>query len=294
MFFRSIFMENSSRILNNINLSASSNAMQSVVSWCRVITSAEENLNTSYHKHIVHELHYVYQGELRFQFGDSRKILGPGKYIFIPASVMHSIEDTAPFTQKLVLGFDIVTQNEVISETFNHARKPISRAESDAFHELAQALLYKFSVNEMTTSVSISLIVHTLLLEVVDSLAANSTARAKHLRQSEDAQRIDQMLSFINENVFNNITVVDVANAMNLSVRQTSRICKRLFACSINQLIIQARLRQICTLLTDTKYSIAEIAEIAGFVNPYSFSRHFSHYTGVTPSSYRKDYEMRR
>jgi AraC-like DNA-binding protein len=102
------------------------------------------------------------------------------------------------------------------------------------------------------------------------------------------------MLSFINENVFNNITVVDVANAMNLSVRQTSRICKRLFACSINQLIIQARLRQICTLLTDTKYSIAEIAEIAGFVNPYSFSRHFSHYTGVTPSSYRKDYEMRR
>lgn len=288
------FMEINSHLLNNMNLSASSNAMKSVVSWCRIITSEDENLSTSYHKHTVHELHYVYTGELQFQFDNLVQVCGSGEYIFIPAGIMHSIEHTAPFTQKLVLGFDISTENEVINETFSQTQKTIVHTETDTFHALAQALLHKFSASEMTTSVSISLIVHTLLLEVVDHIAKNSTAKTRHLQESEDAHRIDQMLSFINENVFNSISIGDVAAAMNLSTRQASRICQRLFACSINQLIIQSRLKQICNLLTDTKLSIAEISEIAGFANPYSFSRHFLHYTGVTPSSYRKDYEMHR
>ena len=130
------------------------------------------------------------------------------------------------------------------------------------------------------------------MLEAVDSLSEDSEIKAVQLRESEDCHRIDRILSFINENAFNNITVSDVANVLNLSVRQTTRICNQLFGCSVNQLIIQNRLKQICKLLADQKYSIAEISEMAGFATPYSFSRHFSHYTGVTPSSYRKNYEV--
>lgn len=278
--------------MNNMNLSTSSDAMDSTISWCRIVSSDEEVLSTNCHKHMIHELHYVYEGELQFEFDESILVCHPGEYIFIPSGNMHSIKDNASFTKKLVLGFDITSNVEIISTTFNNAQMPVAKEETQTFHELAQALMYKFSSRDLTTSVSIACIVHVLLLETVDSLAENSVSKARHLRESEDCQRIDQILSFINENVFNNITITDVANALNLSVRQASRICNRLFSCTINELIVRTRLRQICLLLTNSKYSIAEIAEIAGFANPYSFSRHFSHYTGVTPSAYRRNYEI--
>lgn len=279
-------------LVNNMNLSISSDAMRSMISWCRIISSDEEALSTNRHKHMIHELHYVYEGELQFEFDGNILECHSGEYIFIPAGIIHSIKDNAAFTQKLVLGFDIISSNDTISNSFNNAQVPIAKGETQTFHELAKALKYKFSSRDLMTSVSMACIVHTLLLETVDSLAENSVSKAKQLRESEDCQRIDKILSFINENAFNNITVTDVANALNLSVRQTSRICKRLFACTINQLIVQVRLKQICLLLTNSKYSIAEIAEVANFANPYSFSRYFSHYAGVTPSAYRKNYEI--
>lgn len=287
-------MDGKSRILNSMNLSTSSDAMRSIVSWCRIVSSEDELLSTGRHQHPIYELHYIYEGELSFQFDDSLLVCRPGEYVFIPSGVMHCIEDTADFTRKLVLGFDIASDNDIIRETFSGAKQPVAKCETPTFYELTQALLHKFAASDLTTSVSIACIVHTLLLETVDSLSTNSTSRAKHLRESVDSQRIDQMLSFINENVFNHITIADVAKALNMSVRQTSRICRHLFSCSINQLIVQARIKQICSLLADAKHSIADIAEMTGFANPYSFSRHFSHYTGVTPSSYRRDYEIRR
>lgn len=285
-------MKTEGSMVNNMDLSASSDAMKSIISWCRIVASNEEELSTNWHKHVVHELHYVYEGELQFWFDGNILTCHAGEYIFIPAGVMHSGKDTADFTKKLVLGFDIVSHIDVISKTFNDAEQPIVREETQVFHELTQALLHKFMSRDLITSVSMACMVHTVLLETVDSLSEDSEGKAMRLRESEVCQRMNQILSFINENAFNNITICDVANVLNLSVRQTSRICKQLFGCTVNNLIIENRLKQICRLLTDSKYSIAEIAEIAGFATPYSFSRHFSHYTGVTPSSYRKNYEV--
>ena len=281
-------------MLPSMNLSSASDAMRSNISWCRIISSEDEPLSTDRHKHTLHELHYVYEGELRFDFGGKTLTCGSNEYIFIPSGIMHTIEDTAPYTHKLVIGFEIISRNEIINKVFNQTHTPVAAMETRTFHELAQALMHKSSTSDLTTSVSIACIVHTLLLEIADSLAALTRNRAQRLRESEDGQRIDRMLSYINENVFNSITGDDVANAMGLSLRQTARICRRLFGSSLNQIIVQVRLKEICKLLTDSKYSIAEIAEIAGFASPYSFSRHFSHYTGVTPSFYRHNYEIRR
>ena len=58
-------MRRDGHVLNNMNLSSSSDAMRSIVSWCRIVASNEEELSTNWHKHVIHELHYVYEGELQ-------------------------------------------------------------------------------------------------------------------------------------------------------------------------------------------------------------------------------------
>ena len=286
----------SSSMLPSLNLSTSGEAMRAVVSWCRIRSSDAESLSTRPHKHTVHELHYVYEGELRFSFGSIYEPLscGKGEFIFIPSGVTHGIEDASSFTRKLVIGFEVTTKNELIDATFNNAPSPTSSRGTPAFHELARAVMNKSGTSDLTTSVSIGWIIHALLLEIVDALAINTKNRAQRLRDSEDGRRINQILTFIRENAFSGITVDDVAAHLGLSARQASRISRQLFDCSLNQLIVSIRIKEICTLLTDSKYSISDIAEIAGFSSPYSFSRHFSHYTGVTPGSYRRDFEIHR
>ena len=283
-------------MLPSLNLSSTSNAMRSDVSWCRICSTDEESLGRKQHKHAIHELHYVYEGELKFDFSNIFKPLTcqAGEYIFIPAGIAHSIEDPADYTRKLVIGFDITSDTDVIRQIFNEAKAPIALRETQVFHELSQALMYKSSTSNLITSLSVGCIVHTLLLEIVDSLDEKQNDRAKQLRGSEDSYRVDQILSYIKGNMFKNITINDIAVALGLGVRQTSRVCSRLFGCSLNQLIVQVRIKEICALLTNSKYSIAEIAEIAGFSSPYSFSRHFSHYTGVTPSAYRRNFEIQK
>ena len=280
----------------HMNLSYSGDAMRSSVSWCRTRASDEDSLNTRQHKHTVHELHYVCEGALRFDFSSAFPDVTcqAGEYIFIPAGIAHTIEDLAGFTKKLVIGFEIHSRSAAINETFNEVRAPMALRETPTFHALADALMLKSQATNVISSVSIACIVHTLLLELVDSVGENKKTQIKRLKQSEDSYRVNQIVTFITENVFNNITIGDVADALGLGVRQTSRVVQRLFGCSVNQLIVQTRLKEICALLTDSKYSIADIAEIAGFATPYSFSRHFSHYTGVTPSAYRKNYEIHR
>ncbi|MCD7735753.1 MAG: AraC family transcriptional regulator [Lachnospiraceae bacterium] len=282
------------RILYNMNFSSSSDVMRVTVSWCKIRFSEDEKLSTGRHMHTLHELHYIYEGELSFEFDNESLLCPQGSYAFIPPNISHKIAEVADRTKKLVIGFDVRSDNPIISAVFDNTSSPLICRETDAFHALAEAIICKFSSENILTSVSAAYLVHALLLEVVDSLSVENKHKAKIMRDSEDAYRIDLMLSFINENIFNNITIVDIADALHLSVRQTSRVCQHLFGCTINQLLTQVRLKEICHMLADSQYSIAEIAEISGFASPGSFSRHFSRYAGVTPSSYRRNYELQK
>lgn len=78
--------------------------MRSIVSWCRIVASNEEELSTNWHKHDNSRLHYVYEGELQFWFDGNIISCCAGSYIFIPSGIMHSIKDSSPQYKKTGFG----------------------------------------------------------------------------------------------------------------------------------------------------------------------------------------------
>ena len=50
------------------------------------------------------------------------------------------------------------------------------------------------------------------------------------------------------------------------------------------------RMRHAKHLLLNYSYSITQISEMCGYSNPYYFTNTFHHYTGMSPSEYRKHY----
>jgi len=66
------------------------------------------------------------------------------------------------------------------------------------------------------------------------------------------------------------------------------RIFRKYLGVSPQQFIIDARMRQARSLLTESNYSIAEIAKLCGYNDVYFFSRHFKLQNGMNPSHFRQ------
>jgi AraC-like DNA-binding protein len=85
----------------------------------------------------------------------------------------------------------------------------------------------------------------------------------------------------------------DLAEALNLSTRSLHRQLQKEGA-SLRQLKESARMERAKQLLTRTTQSIKRVAFAVGFCSEKSFSRAFHHWTGETPSGFRKQVKSAR
>lgn len=82
-------------------------------------------------------------------------------------------------------------------------------------------------------------------------------------------------------------SVPEMSQIAHLSASRFSALYSSLFGVSPLEDLIESRLRQARALLTQTTYSIEQIAEMCGFASPAHFSRVFRARIGGSPSRYR-------
>jgi len=99
---------------------------------------------------------------------------------------------------------------------------------------------------------------------------------------------LEIMVSFLVSNYSNrDMNVKQIAESMNVSVRQLQRKIKSITGYSPMDLLRIFRLRQSALLLLRHN-SIAEVSEACGFMSPNYFCTCFKDYYQVTPSNYQK------
>ncbi|NQZ58905.1 MAG: AraC family transcriptional regulator [Lentisphaeraceae bacterium] len=85
-----------------------------------------------------------------------------------------------------------------------------------------------------------------------------------------------------------NIAVQELADKVNLSVRQFQRKFKERFHLNVREYIIRLRLQKACDLLKNTDKSMVDIAGETGFYDQSSFTRQFKAHIAKSPLKYRK------
>lgn len=104
---------------------------------------------------------------------------------------------------------------------------------------------------------------------------------------SNDAEFIAKLKGIIDENLDNPELSVDViADAFSMSRATFYRKMKGLTSVSPNEFIKICRLKKGAALLSQKKYSVAEVAYMVGFNSPSYFSHCFSAQFGVSPKDY--------
>jgi AraC-like DNA-binding protein len=98
---------------------------------------------------------------------------------------------------------------------------------------------------------------------------------------------INQVLSYIQQNLAGNLREVDVAALSGMSVSAFTRFFKRHTGCTFVQYQNRLRLNEACELLMCTSLGVTDICYRVGFNNVSNFNRQFLAQKGIPPSKFR-------
>lgn len=109
-----------------------------------------------------------------------------------------------------------------------------------------------------------------------------------------DAQRINDIISYIHGNFKHQISLNDLAERMYLSPAYISRYIKKKLGKNLGEYLTDIRLDFAVRELEGTDKTIARIALDNGFPNVSSFNKAFKEHYQVTPKSYQENYMAAR
>jgi two-component system response regulator YesN len=159
----------------------------------------------------------------------------------------------------------------------------VARAVIDAGASSAQIL--DLSQKQVMTLASLSSVTSArtwLLNSLTELMAAIEPA-------SQQKSPVQQAIEYIHANLHRpDITVKDVAGAVNLSPSHLAYLLKAKLGVSYVKYLTLVRIEQAKKLLCLTDLSISTVAEMVGYQNLTNFYRLFQRETNVTPAAYRR------
>lgn len=110
---------------------------------------------------------------------------------------------------------------------------------------------------------------------------------------SRNYHKIKKSLDFIDKNYFRRyIDVSELADICDISISQYNRIFRSLFNTSPVKYMNELRIEKAKKLLTETQYSVLNIAQMCGFSDSYYFSKIFKEHTCWSPLKYRSSHSQ--
>lgn len=103
----------------------------------------------------------------------------------------------------------------------------------------------------------------------------------------EIPEQMKRSLTFLQEHFTEELTVTQLSSMEFLSPSRYRTIFRGVMQQSPQEYIIHLRLNMACSLLSNTKHSISEVAQAVGYADPRYFARLFRKMYGMTPTEYR-------
>lgn len=228
------------------------------------------------------KLYYVSKGELVMKLYGSTMIVREGDMMLIPANTVHSCCLTE--SRYAELAWCHFTLNSGQEDYFkNYEIPPLLHVEDrDTVSSLFQLL---FSTHTMEESRR-KLISTTAICSLVDYYFLHSPI----IKYDTEADRIRQVITYIDEHYTENITVQQLAQLANYSESHLSKRFHDVTGMPPMRYLSNVRIKQAKLLLQFSDEPVCEIMERCGFMDAAYFSRVFKKVIGYSPQVFRKLY----
>ena len=253
-----------------------------------------------WHCHPEIEITYVKEGSMHYRINNRSFHLKEGDIIFCNSNALHSgemenQEDCSyipiTFDPKLIYGFfqstictryvDPVIQNLAVCAVHIDYCEKWHETFRDRMLEVISLDKKKPDFYELDISIRMQLLWR-LLVEHLPHQPVSTTS------DFTEYERIRRILSYIEQNYMNQITLDDISEHIHLCESECTRLFKRHMNTTLFSFLQEYRIERSLEYL-NTKESISSIAEKTGFSDSNYYSKVFSKIKGCSPREYRKN-----
>lgn len=125
-----------------------------------------------------------------------------------------------------------------------------------------------------------------LLGTIIEKLHAG-----KESIKSRENALIKTIVTYVDENLFSDISIEQIAENLNISYYYMCHVFKEKYGMTVNEFRNQKRLEKAMKLLASENEKISNVAIACGFNNVSYFTEAFRKITGVSPTAFRTKYK---
>lgn len=253
------------------------------------------------HWHSEAQFSYVTKGIVRFRAAGQEYSIGQGEGIFFNCNCIHEAVSDVPgdesrylcikFAPSLIYGqASSRIRSRYIDPIIYSSQLQAVPLQNDEWKHKICDLLERLTEAYEQEQVGYEIRVATCLMEIWLLLYENISPDMEETISISysDKQRSETLHKFIHENYTEKITLDDIAGAAHVSRGECCRIFKRLHHTTPFQYLIRFRLSESIKLLSETDYSISQIAQQVGFGSSSYYTECFKRELHCTPHKYRQ------
>lgn len=107
-------------------------------------------------------------------------------------------------------------------------------------------------------------------------------------RTDRKTKIIQQVMDYVDEHIYENITREDAAQHVYINSSYLSRMFKKVTGESFSDFVIRKKMEKAIHLLQVERVMVYEVADRLGYKDPSYFARVFKKYTGKSPSDFQE------
>lgn len=254
-----------------------------------------KNYQIPLHSHEYYE--FTYNGQSReFIFEDKTVVSEEGYLMITPPKKLHvqRMAKKSPYDSPSHIILMNIRKNT--NKTTNSLYDTLYSVLGNGFYErVPQRVAEIMSVLDIDSPRTItnnrlrfSLLLHELIVLIIESSKIQLSDIMYNKSLDTFESRIYKIDAMINENYSDNLSLELIAEKVNISERQLSRIIKKHYGCTFKEILTTKRISRAKHLLRSTNKKISEISTEIGYNSEKSFYSAFISECGCSPSEYRK------
>lgn len=253
-----------------------------------------------WHWHPEIELTLILSGEIEYQVDDMTYVLHAGDGMFCNSNALHSGhmrngQDcnylSVTFHPRFLYGYEnsILYTKYVGTIVSNNSWSSLALNSSVSWQaEILEALKEILEIHHNPIT-DYELRLHMILMHIWHKLYLYfSTQPENEKKPTQYLDRLRDIISFIENNYTQEISLEDVAKAANICKSECCRFFKKHMGMTIFDYILYTRIQNSLPLLMNAE-SITEVASQVGFSSPSYYSQIFKRYMKRTPMEYKRE-----
>lgn len=229
---------------------------------------------------------YVLKGELTLLSVKGQPTLKAGTVFLLPADSEKHFGTSSSF-DALWLQFGGKEADSLYHCIEERVGNPLKPQNPKRIKRLLKEIFNAVSQKKELPETELSLKIYALLMEC-------ATLPMKHRKKIKDYESsVHNAESYIRENLQMPLRVKDIARQVHMSPSHFSRVFKEETEMSPYEYVLSARLEAAKQYLTETNWSVEQIAFRIGFNSESNFIYFFTSNAGVSPNRFRKRSEMK-